>query len=94
MLISLLKNVVDNNNILASKYKGLISEYNDLVSEYNALANHYVQSGSGSGGTGRHNPFLDGALKGAGAAVAKGVIELIEIVVGSWKCWMYIILDI
>lgn len=83
ILISLLNNAVDNNNILASKYKGLISEYNDLVSEYNGLASHYVQRGGGSGGTGRQNPFLDGALKGAGAAVAKGAIELIKIVVGS-----------
>lgn len=83
ILNSLLKNAVDNNNILASKYKELISEYNDLVSEYNGLASHYVQRGGGSGGTGRQNPFLDGALKGAGAAVAKGAIELIKIVVGS-----------
>lgn len=83
ILTSLLKNAVDNNNILASKYKGLISEYNDLVSEYNGLASHYVQSGGGSGGTGGQNPFWDGVLKGAGAEIAKGAIELINILVGS-----------
>ena len=83
ILFSLLKNAVDNNNILASKYKGLISEYNDLVSEYNGLANLYVQGGGGSGGTERKNPFLDGVLKGAGAEIAKGAIELINILVGS-----------
>lgn len=83
ILISLLNNAVDNNNILASKYKGLISEYNDLVSEYNGLANLYVQGGGGSGGTGRKNPFLDGVLKGAGAEIAKGAIKLIDWFVGS-----------
>lgn len=83
ILISLLNNAVDNNNILASKYKGLISEYNDLVSKYNGLANHYVKSGGGSGGTGQKKSFWDGALRGAGASAVNGAIELIKILVGS-----------
>lgn len=83
ILISLLKNAVDNNNILFSKYKGLISEYNNLVSEYNGLANHYVKSGGGSSGTGQRNSFWDGALRGAGASAVNGAIKLIKILVGS-----------
>lgn len=83
LLMSLLKNAVDNNNKLASKYKGLISEYNDLVSEYNGLANQYVQREARSGSPERSNPFWDGTLRGAGTAAVNGIIELIKIAVGS-----------
>lgn len=83
ILILLLKNAVDNNNRLASKYKGLISAYNDLVSEYNGLANQHVQRGGRSGGTEHPNPFWDGIRRAAGTEAVKGAIELIKIFVGS-----------